>query len=333
MCLLPTVTNEPKKNIPRGMIAGVFVLLVCNILSVIVFASQPGGIINTSHLDYPMTVGFKVMFNMPPIYSKMLMLPAQFAEGFGFILCFGKLLQALGSTNMLPSVLRLRDCTDHTMGVIVGCTIGFLICIVYRLAAQDLLDTCIMFGFLTYLSQLHGYYVLKTKYSNSEREFESPFGLTGMFYCTAMFLLGIVAIIGFEKHHPSVCIVSVVIGVCSIYYFAFAAKDQTMTDEELSVLFQLHVAKFNNRKKIKPSKKILTRPNMVSPIIRRLSENSLLDQAMLDSITDGTANMFDRESVFTSELAHNEELRNVSNVYSVAETEAEFNIELTSAHQ
>ena len=251
LCLLPALVKSPKTDIPKGLVLGVVALFVLNMLSMFIMSSMPGGIMTTSTLDYPMEVGFNLMFGKFPQYATIiLMIPAQFGMGFGFLLPFGKLLQALGSTNLLPSVLGLNNCANHAKGVIVGSMFGFVLsCICQYTFSDQLANICILAGFLTYLSQLHGYWMLKTKYATSKREFISPFGLTGVAIASLIFVFGVIAIVGFSDDYVSPPFVFGLLVILSFYYHFFAARTQTIAKEEQAVLFQLHVAKGNKRRK------------------------------------------------------------------------------------
>lgn len=204
----------------------------------------------TSGLLFPMEEGFKLIFKCTRAGTILLMIPAQFGMGFGFVLPYGKLLQALGTTNLMPNFLKLNHCDDHTNGVIVGSIFGFLLSVLCdNYQGKHLPHICILAGFLTYMSQLHGYWMLKTKFSSSIREFHSPFGLSGVVFSSIVFMLGIIAIVGFSNNFVTVTFVGVYLLVLSIYYHVFAAKTQTIAQEEQTVLFQLHVVNHNRRKK------------------------------------------------------------------------------------
>lgn len=250
LSLLPSLANEPRTSIPRGLLLGMAVLFATNMLMLFVIASMPDGIEATSFMPFPMEVGFELIFKFSRYGTLILMLPAQFGQGFGFVLPFAKLLQSLGTTNLLPSFLRLNNCENHHSGVIVGSVCGFMLCCLCEYhEGENLAHICILAGFLTYLSQLHGYYVLKTKYTTAVREFTSSFGLAGAFYAALIFLLGLIGIIGFSNNHTSIGFILVYLFILSVYYHWFAAKTQTIAKEEQAVLFQLHVAKQNRRRK------------------------------------------------------------------------------------
>ena len=91
--------------------------------------------------------------------------------------------------------------------------------------------------------------MLQTKYSNLSREYRSPFGIYGAVFAFCVFLFGIICVIFFQNdNYLAVSIYAGIAGVLTLYYFAYASKRQTMSEEERKILFVAHVVNHNSSK-------------------------------------------------------------------------------------
>eukprot|EP01035_Chromulina_nebulosa_P049514 gene49514-67234_t len=63
-------------------------------------AALPSGLSYTSQEAYPMNVGYNLIFQWPSTISSLLVIPANFAMGYGFFLPYGKLLQSLADSHL-----------------------------------------------------------------------------------------------------------------------------------------------------------------------------------------------------------------------------------------
>ena len=170
-CLLTSYTSNPKKVIPRGIMIGVLSLFACNMIIIFVSASMPGGLLNMSTLEYPMSVGYKLMGSKNAASS--FVIPANFMMGFGFILPSATLCNELAQSNLMPSFLFLKDQKSNFWAMVLCSLLSYIFIIIGFMNEEfggSLNNIAIMAGFFTYLMILASYFRLVTTFSTIERE-------------------------------------------------------------------------------------------------------------------------------------------------------------------
>jgi len=251
--LIVSYMKDPLRNFQVGAISSALTLFFCNIMLLIVMASLPSGLSYTSQQEYPMNVGYNLIFQWPSAISSLLVIPANFAMGYGFFLPYGKLLQCLADSHLAPEFLGLKDETNPSKAILICSFFGFLLCIAGLFDPEistHLNYIAILCGFISYFGILIGHITLLVKYKDIPRSFHSPFGIYGSIYAMIVFALGMIGSIGFlDDNHSTIIITSILILVLTICYYGMFAKTQKLSNEENKSLFKLHVINFNLRKK------------------------------------------------------------------------------------
>jgi hypothetical protein len=210
-----------------------------------------------------------------------LSIPATYATAYGFMFPYGKLLQSLAESNLLPAPLKWTTSFSGTpyVALMLGSTFGFLICMaVYFYEHLELIifETTMLSAFLGYISEAIGYIAMQTKFQSIKREFHSPLGIYGAIYCMLVFGLCAISVIAFQESQMALIAVFSIQSMLSMYYFLFAKKNQTFSPEESKILFVAHVITHNqtaHKHRNKP-KKVPTNSKIV-PITRQGSKGSL----------------------------------------------------------
>ena len=254
LTLMTSMTKDPKQAISFGCSYGVIVLFFTCILTVVVCAAMPPGLFVTSGLDTFMSVGYMMMFpNLSYVSTLAMILPGQIGMAWGFIVPTGKLLSSLATSNLLPSFFMLRGAKSPRKGILVGCTIGYLICLIgfyvpaFSAALQPI---AIASSNLCYFSNLWAFYKLRTTFGMLPREYKSPYGLIGAGFCLCVFVLVFISTVFFQGDPTYTCLISMIgiMGVLCLYYYCFAKHTQTFSKDEQKTVFRLHVIVFNMRK-------------------------------------------------------------------------------------
>lgn len=287
--------EEPKINIPKGQISCVLTLFATAMLTLIVNSGLPPGISNMATTGNPFNVGFSLIFNTDSNMILILSIPATFATAFGFVFAYAKMISAMATSKLWPKIFgkQSKETGAPYAGIIFGSFLSYLTCLASyynKPFAQALFNVCMLSGFVAYTSQCVGYIFLQTRYSNLPREFRSPFGIAGAVFALCVFVLGIICVIFFQNdNHIAISIYAGIIGVISIYYFAWAMKRQTISEQERKVLFVAHVVNNSNRKRRskKSSKSIPKSPftSFASSNRSNNSRSSILSTASQNSVT------------------------------------------------
>jgi hypothetical protein len=184
----------------------------------------------------------------------MLVIPGQFAMAFGFVLPYGKLLQSLANSNLVPSMFNLKDNKSPHKAIVIATVISFLFCCVAlsnKLISDSMNNIAILAEFCTNISTLLGFIMMRLKYSSISRGFQSPFGVTGAIISIVIFLLGFISLVGNfqDDYDVSFVCVLLIMGLLSLYYYFVAEKTQKFSMDEEQSLLKLHVININKNKR------------------------------------------------------------------------------------
>lgn len=171
---------------------------------------------------------------------------------FGFIWYYGKLIQAMATSRLLPPVLAkvsARYETPH-IALIAGPVLGYSVCAIVYLngnIGQYLYSVCITSAFVSYSGQCTGYIVLKKSYKNvKSSHFKSPFSVYGAVYSMTIWMLGLISVIGFQGNGGiDILAFGILAAIVTAFYFGYARKRQQFSPQENKVLLVTHVIKFN----------------------------------------------------------------------------------------
>ncbi|TMW58185.1 hypothetical protein Poli38472_011773 [Pythium oligandrum] len=246
--------EQPKRMVPFGQMMCVLTLVVSGIFVFFVTVSLPPGINVLPTELVPFNNGFEPLFNMSQTNATILSLPATYATAFGFIWCYGKLIAAMATSQLLPVFLaRTSKSGTPYMAIAVGSTLSYIICLIVYFVptvSKCLFNICITAAFMSYTGQCVGYIALKKNYRNiKSSHFHSPFGIGGALYSMVIWILYIISIIGFQGNGgQEIMVCSIVVILLTVYYFAWARKRQTFSPQENKIMLVAHVMKFNVRR-------------------------------------------------------------------------------------
>jgi ethanolamine permease len=254
--LVTDLIHIPRQNLPKGITSGVITLFV--MMTVLLFTSvsaSPEGLNTFIHRDYFMNIGWHHV-GLNSKYADLLMIPAQFAMGFGFMLPAAKLFHAMAQSRLLPVELGITTSNDYRKALLYTTFISYLVCLVsIYIPTFDIDNLPILFALITYLSDLYAYYRLQTDFRTSERIFRSPFGILGAFLASCYFFIGILGLTLFQDNYFVLQYISVIGVIITIYYFVYGKYIQIFSDQEQKTLLTLHILAMNRRKRSKKMKK------------------------------------------------------------------------------
>ena len=250
--------DEPKKTVPRGQIACVLTLTVTAILVYFVTVSLPPGIESLTTNGVPFNLGFKLIFGMTDDalvsqYCTILSIPATFGGIVGFMLLYGKIIVAMSESKLLGTNLTMRYSRTGNayVAIIVGAVLCYFVCLVslwYPTLLLDIYNISLLGAFSSYITQNVCYILLKVKYTNIECDMKSPFGIYGAVYCMLVWVLGVIAIVGFQDDNQRALeAYAVMFGFFTAWYFIYARHYQSFSEEEKEIFFRIYVV---NRKYI-----------------------------------------------------------------------------------
>jgi hypothetical protein len=237
---------DPRDNIPRSSLACIAALVLTSVGVLVISSSlPPQHAVSLANAAAPLSVGFKLMFNISDVAATALSIPATYATAFGFIFSYGRLMIAMSESRLLPRVFRKLPSMAYITGSLVALALCLLAHFVPAVTAY-LFNITVLSAFLAYISQLYGFIMLRTRFAALPRQFRSPLGVPGAVLGIVIFFLGVVAVVGFQRDSCTALIALLCIGaVNSTYYFTVAKRRQKFSKEELKITFVAHVLKLD----------------------------------------------------------------------------------------
>jgi hypothetical protein len=156
---------------------------------------------------------------------------------------------------LFPDFFSLKVNRSNFKATAIAAFISFCFCLLTLMGRNVAANT---FNYIAILAELSTnicilicYIMLRLKYSEIARAFNSPFGVFGAIYSILIFLLTIISIVGnFQDQKPTSFVITVMMGIIlSIYYFFYAQKHQTFSNDEQQSLFKFHVININQQKR------------------------------------------------------------------------------------
>jgi ethanolamine permease len=225
-------TREPSKNIPKGMIIGMFTLIILA-FSVLFFNSgiAPGPTaIGTS--SAPLADGFKTIFGEGTLATSINLLSLSGFVGTFFFIIFAsaRVLFSLSRAGYFPEWISLTG-ENRTPGLalILGGVIGLQCTAIIGLAGQYiaaiLLNMSVFAALIAYFMVMISYIKLKISRPDLPRPYKSPLGILGAFTAAVLSLVAIVACFLDAAYRPGVIGVAVSMGLMLGYFVMFSRKN------------------------------------------------------------------------------------------------------------
>ncbi|GLE02820.1 hypothetical protein PINS_up011684 [Pythium insidiosum] len=244
--------QKPKTEVPFGQISCVLTLFMTGIMVFFVTVSLPPGIATLADDTIPFNRGFTIMFGITQEVATVLTLPATYATAFGFMWAYGKLIAAMASSRLLPPVLARvsKRCGTPVAGMVFGSTLSYamyLLCYWVPVVAPKLFNVCIVCAFVSYMGQCIGYISLRRSYRNiKSSSSRNPLGVPSAIFSFCVWLMGLISVVGFQGDVVfEFVVIGGIIALLSAFYYLYARKRQTFSDQENRVLIVAHIIKFN----------------------------------------------------------------------------------------
>jgi ethanolamine permease len=266
----------PQKQIPFAQIVAVIVVVLFNVVVPIVACSMKPGTDALVDLYYPLVPGLAGIFRMNEDRANCLQFIGFYGLGLIVTNAMSKLLSAMAESRLLFPNWLARKWVHHPVcqldgngvyvyALLVGSALGLTALLVPMTFSKhsvrswpNILAACAL---VRYLLLLIGYFVLRVQLTPTlpavnllarrtqpspradpfPRDFYSPFGIYGAVGSFVVFLVGLVAVLGFREESLTTAIVIASLGIAvSVYYFTVARYEQTYTESEKIIMLPVH---------------------------------------------------------------------------------------------
>ena len=245
---LPLASEEsvdPKRDMPKGIMLGMFTLIATGFLILIINPSLPDGSFAYGSSGEPILDGFRAIFGTG--WAKILSLFAVaglVASFHAIIFAYGRQIYSLSRAGYFPHFLSVTHGEHKTpnTALLAGSLVGFLVMLVVwftqggteagAFIGGTLLNMAVFGAMFSYLLQGLTFLQLRRRFPNIERPYKSPFGTLG----AALTVIIAIVTIGFQLTDPlyRAGIIGVAIWyiIAIVYFAAYGRKTLVFSPEE-----------------------------------------------------------------------------------------------------
>jgi ethanolamine permease len=185
-------THDPKRDMPRGIIAGIFTLMFSAFMILFLNSSVAPGSFGVSTSGEPLLDGFRTTIGGAA--ASMLALAAVIgliASFHTIIFAFGRQIYSLSRAGYFPRGLSVTHGTRKTphLALVAGAALGYAVMLVmwFGLGAEEggaviggtLLNMAVFGAMISYFFQAVSFIRLRSVMPNIERPYRSPLGIGG----------------------------------------------------------------------------------------------------------------------------------------------------------
>jgi len=245
---LPLAAEEsvdPKRDMPRGIMLGMFTLIATGFLVLIINPAIPDGAFKLGSSGEPILDGFRAIYGSG--WAKILALFAVaglIASFHAIIFAFGRQIYSLSRAGYFPHFLSVTH-GDHktpNTALIAGALVGFLVMLAVWFTQGGeqagsfiggvLLNMAVFGAMFSYLLQGLTFIQLRRAFPNIERPYRSPFGVPGAMLTVAIALVTIFFQLTDPLYQKGVIGVAIWYALAIAYFAAYGRKTLVYSPEE-----------------------------------------------------------------------------------------------------
>ena len=245
---LPLASEEsadPKRDMPKGIMLGMFTLIATGFLVLIINPAIAPGAFKLGSSGEPILDGFRTIYGTG--WAKILALFAVaglVASFHSIIFAFGRQIYSLSRAGYFPHFLSVTDSTHKTPNValLTGALIGFVVMLVVWFTQGGteagafiggvLLNMAVFGAMISYFLQAVTFIQLRRKFPNIERPFKSPFGIIGAALTAIIAVVTIYFQLTDPVYQTGVIGVAIWYALTILYFAAYGRKTLVFSPEE-----------------------------------------------------------------------------------------------------
>ncbi len=250
---LPLAAEEaeaPSRDLPRGLLLGLFTLVVAAFLTLFLNAGIAPGSSALGSSAEPLFEGFKTTFGAG-LGAKLLALVAVtglVASFHSIIFAYGRQIFSLSRAGYFPRWLSRTHRTRQTphAALLVGAALGYAVAYgIHALGPEHpvgavLLNMAVFGAVIAYALQMLSYILLRLRLPNIVRPYRSPLGIPGAAIALVVSIVTLVALFVTDPIYQKVVIGAAVWYGLGLLWFAFYARHKLVLAPEESFARTAH---------------------------------------------------------------------------------------------
>jgi len=233
-------SHDPRRDIPRGTIYGLFTLIVAAFLTLFLSSGIAPGSAEVGASAEPLFLGFQTIFGSGTAASLLALIAVTglIASFHTIIFAYGRNIFSLSRAGYFPHPLSIthgRRQTPH-VALLTGAVIGYGLALILNYSTAEsvgaaLLTMAVFGAVISYLMQMVSFVMLRRKLPNIERPYRSPVGEAGAIVAGVIAAVSLISLFFNPDYRPGV-VGTAIWFVAAIAYFAVAGRHKLVLSPE-----------------------------------------------------------------------------------------------------
>jgi ethanolamine permease len=233
-------SHDPRRDIPRGTIYGLFTLIVAAFLTLFLSAGIAPGSDALSESAEPLFDGLKTIFGSGTAASLLALVAVTglVASFHTIIFAYGRNIYSLSRAGYFPHVLSVTHGTRQTphVALLTGAVLGFILALILQYSGSErvgaaLLTMAVFGAVISYLLQMVSFVLLRRNRPNIERPYRSPLGEAGAIVAGVIAAISLVSLFFNDDYRPGVVGVAIWY-ILAVIYFAVSGRNKLILSPE-----------------------------------------------------------------------------------------------------
>jgi ethanolamine permease len=238
-------SHDPRKDMPRGILLGIFTLMASAFLVVTLNSSLAPGSWGLKTSGEPLLEGLRTLFGTDIAKILAVVAIAGLVASFhAIIFAYGRQIYSLSRAGYFPRFLSVTHGTHHTpqvaliAGTIMGLGVMLAIWFIYgqekggAFIGAALLNMAVFGAMISYVMQAVSFILLRIDMPHIERPYRSPFGIPGALLTLAIAIVTISFQVTDPAFQEPVIWVAIYYALTIIYFAVFGRNQLVLSPEE-----------------------------------------------------------------------------------------------------
>ena len=233
-------SHDPRRDIPRGTIYGLYTLVAAAFLTLFLSAGIAPGSDDIAKSAEPLFDGLKTIFGDGTAASLLALVAVTglVASFHTIIFAYGRNIYSLSRAGYFPHPLSVTHGTRQTphVALLTGALIGFVLALILQYSGSEsvgaaLLTMAVFGAVISYVMQMVSFVLLRRNKPDIERPYRSPLGVPGAVVAGVIAAVSLISLFFNADYRPGVVGVAIWFAL-AILYFAVAGRHKLILSPE-----------------------------------------------------------------------------------------------------
>ncbi|MBW4620551.1 MAG: ethanolamine permease [Cyanosarcina radialis HA8281-LM2] len=219
-------THNVPQNMPKGLIWGIFTLIVLSLLVLVLNSGVGGGALEMGKTLTPLGDGLEVYYRTSNAIN-IVLLCGIISTFHSITYAYGRAIFALSRAGYIPRWISVTGKTNTPyraliLGAIIGLICAVLISVVGGDVGKVLLNMSVFGAVISYIMVMFGYIKLKLDRPQLPRPYQSPLGLGGAIVGALLAVFALFACMSIPAYQPGIIGIAVVLLAATVYFWFYS---------------------------------------------------------------------------------------------------------------